>query len=250
LNIFCFDRGFIEIFAGKNNKRVRIEISKMKKLVTIFIVFISVHTYGQNEYGNLSKSQLIESLRNEFFADTIKFEKSDIIQTERGKKNINPYSKLVIINGELLFKPDVMESKSLTEFLDEIFIESKIKDISAVNKVQASFLHFEGEAMNGFVAIHLEKEVNLSLKILGLALNEKVTIPSLIQDSELIEGYYLVIDEFIIQLDSNFNPKWIKKIEFIKNEKYKDIYGNTGGKIYIYPKKRFKKKLLEHYKHN
>ena len=71
--------------------------------------------------------------------------------------------------------------------------------------------------------------------------------------SQLIEGYYLAIDEVIIQLDSINNnilkQKWIEKIEFIKDEKYKDIYGNTGGKIFIFPKKRFKKKLLEYYKH-
>ena len=226
----------------------------MKKFVAIFIVFISVYTYGQNEYGNLSKSQLIDFLRNEFFADTIKFEKSDIIQTEKGKRNVNSYSKLVVINGEFFFKPDIMETKSLIEFLDEVFIENKIKGISVINEEQASILRFEGEAMNGVVAIHLEKGVNLSLKILGLALNEKATISSLAQNSTLIEGYYLVIDEFITQLDSvnnnSFSPKWIERIEFIKDEKYKDIYGNTGGKIYIYPKKRFKKKLLEYYKYN
>ena len=226
----------------------------MKKFVAIFIFFISVHTYGQNEYGNLSKSQLIYFLKNEFFADTVKFKKSDIIQTEKGKKNVNSYSKLVIINGEFFFKPDIMDPKSLTEFLDDIFIESKIKGIGVIDKEQASTLHFEGESMNGVVAIHLEKEVNLSLIILGLALNEKARIPSLTQNSELIEGYYLVIDEFTIRLDSvsnnSFSPKWIEKIEFVKDEKYKDIYGNTGGKIYIYPKKRFKKKLLEYYKHD
>ena len=226
----------------------------MKKIVAIFIVFISVYTYGQNEYENLSKSQLIDFLRNEFFADTIKFEKSDIIQTEKGKRNVNSYSKLVVINGKFFFKPDIMETKSLIEFLDEVFIENKIKGISVINEEQASILRFEGEAMNGVVAIHLRKEVNLSFKILGLALNEKATISSLAQNSGLIDGYYLVIDKFVILLDSvntnSFSLKWIERLEFIKDEKYKDIYGNTGGKIYIYPKKRFKKKLLEYYKYN
>jgi len=67
-------------------------------------------------------------------------------------------------------------------------------------------------------------------------------------------GSYLVIDDFVIRFDSvnisNFNPKWIEKIEFIKDEKYKSIYGDTGGKIYIYPKKRFKKILLKSYKYD
>ena len=63
--------------------------------------------------------------------------------------------------------------------------------------------------------------------------------------------YYLVYKTTAIQIDSFsidvFNPKWIKKIEILKYENCRHIYGNMEGKIYIYPKKRFKKKLLENY---
>ena len=77
--------------------------------------------------------------------------------------------------------------------------------------------------------------------------------------------YFLILDDFIIQLgntssalDSTIsanleflnNSKWIKKMVIIKDEKDKYIRGNTGGKIYIYPKKRFKKKLLKYFKPN
>jgi hypothetical protein len=58
-----------------------------------------------------------------------------------------------------------------------------------------------------------------------------------------------------LQLDSLstvvINPKWIKKLILMKDERYKYIYGDTGGRLYIYPKRRFKKdlkNLLENYK--
>ena len=68
---------------------------------------------------------------------------------------------------------------------------------------------------------------------------------------------YLVIDKnTVIPLDSlsndkihnDFNPKWIKKMTLLKDEKYKYIYGDTGGKLLIYIKKRYKNKLLEYHK--
>ena len=66
--------------------------------------------------------------------------------------------------------------------------------------------------------------------------------------------FYLVIDKYVIQIDTirfdtvshSLDPKWIKKMEVIR-DKNQNLHGN-GGKIYIYPKKKFKKKLLEEYK--
>ena len=69
--------------------------------------------------------------------------------------------------------------------------------------------------------------------------------------------FYLVIDKnTVIPLDSlsndkihaDFNPKWIKKMTLLKDEKYKYIYRDTGGKLLIYIKKRYKNKLLEYHK--
>ena len=76
---------------------------------------------------------------------------------------------------------------------------------------------------------------------------------SLQQISKPKVEYYLVIDKTtIIQFDSLNTDvsdlKWIKKIAVVRDEKTKHIYGNTGGKIFIYPKKRFRNKLLENYK--
>jgi hypothetical protein len=80
---------------------------------------------------------------------------------------------------------------------------------------------------------------------------EETKIVALDQNGK--DKYYLVIDTALIQLNSiernNFNPKWVDKMEFRTDPKYRNIYGNKRGDIYIYPKKRFKKKLLERYKY-
>ena len=58
----------------------------------------------------------------------------------------------------------------------------------------------------------------------------------------------LVVDSQKIELDSatssNLDPKWIKKVEVLKDEKYIHTYGNTEGIIMIYPKKRYREKVL------
>jgi hypothetical protein len=199
---------------------------KGKIILLIVAIMVCCYSYGQNRYSNLSKSQIIDAVRSEFLNDTI--------------------SKLVLINGTYLFKPDILAPESLTEFLDEVFVESKIKEIAVIDREWAS-THFDGDARNGVVAILSEEKVMFSLEVLSCALNERIPLPSLDQNKK--GNYYLAIDTVLIQLDSiernSFNPKWIDKIELVTDPKYRNSYGNKGGDIYIYPKKRFKKRLLE-----
>lgn len=129
----------------------------MKEKIILFIVTISLGfcAYGQNKYENLSKSQIIATVRSEFLNDTI-------------KKNVE--SKLVLIDGIHMFKPGLLEPKHILEFLDEVFVESKIKTIQVLDRELAANL-FDGEAQYGVVAIRLRKGVNLSLNILGFAMH-------------------------------------------------------------------------------
>jgi hypothetical protein len=59
----------------------------------------------------------------------------------------------------------------------------------------------------------------------------------------------LVVDTLQIKLDSTsikqIRPNWVRSMELIMNEKYKDIYGNTNGVLMIYPKKKFKKAIAK-----
>lgn len=53
----------------------------------------------------------------------------------------------------------------------------------------------------------------------------------------------LVVDTTSYPLDeitmAKIDPNWIEKIEILKNEDEKNIYGNRNGTILIYPKKKF-----------
>ena len=62
----------------------------------------------------------------------------------------------------------------------------------------------------------------------------------------------LKIDTLEIVLDSisikTINPDWIKQIEVVKNGKMKNQYDNKDGIVFIYPKRKFWKRLLKKYK--
>lgn len=48
---------------------------------------------------------------------------------------------------------------------------------------------------------------------------------------------------FSDSLPSSINPKWIEKIEILKSEREKYIYGNGNGIVLIYPKKKYFKQI-------
>lgn len=60
---------------------------------------------------------------------------------------------------------------------------------------------------------------------------------------------FVVIDAHRIKLDTNsiklIEVKWVKRIEIIKDAKYKELYGDKDGTVMIYPKRRFKKAIIK-----
>jgi hypothetical protein len=44
---------------------------------------------------------------------------------------------------------------------------------------------------------------------------------------------------FLDTIPDSINPNWIEKIEFLKSEEQKYIYGNDNGLVLIYPKKKY-----------
>ena len=56
---------------------------------------------------------------------------------------------------------------------------------------------------------------------------------------------YEVDEFFALEMLNSLNPRWIKKMEIVKDEKYSQIFGNQPPKaILIYPKRRYYKKIL------
>lgn len=221
----------------------------MRYLIGLLFLVLFQFVYGQD--NNISKRHyLIDSLRNEFLNDTTKFLKSDLVVTERGLKNINEYSKLIVIDGTYIFRPELLETKILEKLITEIFVDSKIEDIVLFEKEKASIL-FDGPARNGMVLIRLKKNTTLPSDILDLSSNDNYPLKDVSDINPKFESFLVVAKDTIpFDKNININPKWIKQIKVVKEEQYKYIYGNSNGKVYIYPKKKYMKKLSVYSKQN
>lgn len=61
--------------------------------------------------------------------------------------------------------------------------------------------------------------------------------------------FIVIIDTLRIKFDSisvdKINPKWIKKMEVLKEVKDMDTFGNKTACILIYPKKRYYKRIIK-----
>jgi hypothetical protein len=90
------------------------------------------------------------------------------------------------------------------------------------------------------------------MKIQILILFFTITISSFgqvvsVDDSIGYRGYMLILGKENHRIDTTMldkiDPTWIKKIEVLKSEEEKNIYGNNNGIILIYPKKRFHQEI-------
>ncbi|MCO6164063.1 hypothetical protein [Flavobacterium sp. NRK F7] len=140
----------------------------MLKTILTILFFFPICMVGQK----LEKKQVLENLKSEIYLDTIKFDKKDIVFTALGRENLKPYSKVYIVDGQYLYKLDIIESKLVLEFINEILDVEKIESIEVIEKEKASTL-FGGNAKNGVVAIRMKRKVNYNPKVAGLILTEK-----------------------------------------------------------------------------
>jgi len=60
---------------------------------------------------------------------------------------------------------------------------------------------------------------------------------------------YIQIDTFNVKLDTAsiklIEPTWIKKVVILKEEKYKELFGNNKPVLMIYPKKKYRNKISD-----
>ncbi len=62
-------------------------------------------------------------------------------------------------------------------------------------------------------------------------------------------AYVFILDTTKIIVDSinlnEINPKWIEKIEVIKDDRAVSLYGKENGVVIVYPKKRYFYRITE-----
>lgn len=85
--------------------------------------------------------------------------------------------------------------------------------------------------------------------IIILLLFSSISITSFGQntiDSTIAFKRVLIIDTLKIPLDDSQSEKikveWLEKMELAKEEKYKTLYGNKAGALFIYIKKKYLRK--------
>ncbi len=141
---------------------------KIKFILVLLI--ISSCVFGQNNVtaNKLDKKELVDSLKQEIYRDTTKFDEKDLVFTSIGRKNMNPYSMLYIVNGAYIYKLDIISSDQVIEFVNEFLDIDKIEGISILQKEKARAV-FDGiHAQNGVVVIALKKEIKFKPLIAGL----------------------------------------------------------------------------------
>ena len=131
-----------------------------------------LHIYPKKRFKNtikneLNKKILIDSLIQEIYRDTIKFNEKDLVFTQIGRRNINSYSMLYVVNGAYLYMLDIISSDNVVEFVNEILDTDKIASIGIVSKEKARALFDGVRVQNGIVAVVLKKNVKFNPLVAG-----------------------------------------------------------------------------------
>ncbi|MEL7006372.1 MAG: hypothetical protein AAFN93_27140 [Bacteroidota bacterium] len=64
--------------------------------------------------------------------------------------------------------------------------------------------------------------------------------------SDLLSGFVIKMNEseyFLDSIPGSIQPKWIKKIEVLKWEEQKGLFGNGDGIILVYPRRKYFKEI-------
>ena len=123
----------------------------------LLIVFSNLFGQKNDVIKNELNKKIIDSLQYEIYQDTVKFNEKDLVFTQIGRKNINSYSMLYVVNGTYMYKLDIISSDKVIEFVNEFLDADKVKDIVILPKEKAMSI-FGSLASNGIVAIVLRQK--------------------------------------------------------------------------------------------
>ena len=149
----------------------------LNRFYLFFLLFISYNFSGNSSNLKDNKQQnrtVIDSLKQIIFRDTVKYDEKDIIFTQMGRKNVNSYSMLYIVNGAYIYMLDIIPANKVIEFVNEILDTNKIASIAILPKEKASGLGGE-YVQNGIVAIVLKNKTKFNPYVAELTRRNKET---------------------------------------------------------------------------
>jgi hypothetical protein len=110
--------------------------------------------------------EFVDSLREKLLTDTSKFNADHIVNTSKGKRNMNSYSPLLFINIRFQYKLDIVPAGEVIQFVDEILVADKIERISILDQPKSVKI-FGPNGINGAILIQLKPGAEVDFNIAG-----------------------------------------------------------------------------------
>ena len=130
-------------------------------VLTVFLLGSCTTTKLINSENELSKQMSIDNLVQEIYRDTVKFNGSRFVFSQIGRRNLDSYSMLYVVNGRYQYLLDIISSDKVVEFVNEFLNSDKIDNIVIMPKEKATA--FGGSnAKNGVVFITMKKKVKFN----------------------------------------------------------------------------------------
>lgn len=148
--------------------------------ILLFLSFLATNVFCQNAPAEdesikiiriKSIPEFIDSIKEKVLYDTAKFNEKDIIITEKGRRNIKSYSPLFFINIMFQYKLDIVPSKDVIAFANEILVADKIKSIDFLDEA-TGIRKIGANGKNGVIIIQLKDNVKVDLNVAGFKMNK------------------------------------------------------------------------------
>lgn len=149
--------------------------SKYKIILFIWILCCSFQLAAQTKTDEIQSEIIrgenvkpfIDSLKQKILADTIKFNRKDLIHVNGRTENRNSYSILITVDMKYGYRLDVVDGNLVNEFANEILNSKNIESVNYIKKDKAPTLG-GSMAKDGWILITLKPKVNLDFEVGGL----------------------------------------------------------------------------------
>ena len=148
----------------------------MRIIFVVFILLFSPNLFAKKKNNIVSQSEIekieiIDSLKQTIYRDTIKFDLENSFFTALGRMNNHSYSMLYVVNNRYIYLLDIITSNKVEEFVNEILDADKIDNILIIPKEEAKMI-YGSRAQNGVVVITMKKDAVFNPFVAGLEMKK------------------------------------------------------------------------------
>lgn len=119
---------------------------------------------------SIAITYFIDSIRKKIIADTVKFNRKDLIHSSVLTENSQPYSMLFIINKEYAYALDIISGNKVMEFVNEFLKPEIINSIQFLDSNNATAV-YGNRGQKGALLINIKRKKKLVFFVAGLKRN-------------------------------------------------------------------------------